>query len=143
MSKKTQTTQTVSDAEYLSRASLSGNVLIKKAVESRMYSNERENGTTAVILAVLASGGLEKSVTIEDFATRYAAVKDGSFKCDAWKVLEKQYAKIPSNRSADPAKKIGPVVTGLIREGKAGMLKGFDVALIGTQDLRAAFGYKF
>jgi hypothetical protein len=134
----------IDSSEYLRRASLSGNPLIKAAVETRLYENGRENGTTAVLLAILATGNVADKVTsIEVFADLYKALKDESFKADSWLRLEKIYGKIPGNRSSNPAKKIGPVVTGLIREGKAGSLKGFAVEKIGTESLRKTFGFSF
>ena len=131
---------------YLARARLSGNPLLKANSATRIYTNERENGTTAILLAILGTikGVLEKSriVSVSEFAEAFATLRAGNFAADSWKRAEKNYSRIGGN-SGSIAKKIGPVVTGLIREGKSGLLAGFDPAKIATAEVRGIVGYKY
>ena len=131
---------------YLARARLSGNPLLKANAETKIYTNERANGTTAILLAILGTikGVVEKSriVSVSEFAEAFAALRSGNFSAETWKRAEKNYSKIGGN-SGSIVKKIGPVVTGLIREGKSGLLSGFDPAKIATPEARAIVGYKY
>ena len=80
-------------SSYLSRSRLSGNPLLKANAETKIYANERANGTTAILLAVLGSikGVIEKSriVSVSEFAEAFAALRSGNFAADSWKRAEK------------------------------------------------------
>lgn len=131
---------------YLSRARLSGNPLLKSNAESKVYANPRVNGTSAILLAILGSiDGVRDTarlVTVAEFTSAFAALRSGNFAADSWARAEKNYSRIGGN-SGSIAKKIGPVVTGLIREGKNGLLAGFDPKGIADEATRAIIGYKY
>ena len=131
--------------DYLNRAQLSGNPLLIANKLSRIYSNSRVNGTTSIILAVLSSAGAaeNKSGTVKAslLADGLKVLREKSFDVSPWKTLKTNYAKIGGN-SSSPEKKLGPVVSGLIREVKAGNLIAFDIKSISDVNTRKLFGYK-
>lgn len=132
--------------DYISRARLSGNPLLKANAESRVYANERENGTTLTLLGVIGSidGVREKArvVSISEVSDALKALRASAFDSDSWKRTEKAY-KAFGGTSASPAKKIGPVVIGLIRESKSGLIAGIDPSALSSAKAREALGYSY
>lgn len=135
--------------DYLSRSSLKGNPLLKANAEinekgERLYSNNRENGTTAILLALLSASGSKGKIAYKsDYEAGRKALTSENFKNSFWIRLEKLYKGIPGNRSASPALKLGPVVSGLNRELSSGSINGFDISAIGSESLRKEFGFNF
>ena len=130
--------------DYLNRAQLSGNPLLVSNKETRVYSNSRINGTTSIILAVLAVAGAAQG---KDGTVKASVLEDGlrtlrekAFDVSPWKALKTNYSKIGGN-SSSPEKKIGPVVSGLIREIRNGNLVGFSVREISNSETRKLFGF--
>ena len=130
---------------YLAAATKSGNPLLVSNKGTRVYSNSRINGTTSILLAVLRTAGdVDKDGTVR--ADRLEAglkiLREKSFDVSPWKALKTNYSKIGGS-SSSPEKKIGPVVTGLIREIRNGNLVAFDIKSISDVETRKLFGYKF
>jgi hypothetical protein len=133
----------LNDKEYVDRSSRSGSPLIKGNVETRKYANSRVNGTTLVILAALAANSTtKKDATVEDYAAGIAKLVRDNYGNPEWKNLEKNWHR-GTNKSADPSKKIGPVLKGLAREIKTGALVGFSVAEIADAETRKLFGFSW
>ena len=134
------------EVSYLKRASLSGNPLLKTNAATRVYENDRVNGTSFILLGVIGAiaGIKEKTriVTGEEFKAAFTALRNVAFKEDTYRAVEKNYSRFGGN-SSSPEKKIGPVVTGLIREVKNGNLSGFNPEKIGSIEARSALGYKY
>ena len=129
---------------YLARAQLSGNPLLVSNKGTRVYSNSRINGTTSIILAVLKTAGdVDKDGTVKASVLEdgLKILRDKAFNVPQWKTLKTNYAKIGGN-SSSPEKKLGPVVSGLIREIKNGNLIAFDIKGISDSETRKLFGYK-
>ena len=130
---------------YLARAQLSGNPLLVSNKGTRIYSNSRINGTTSILLAVLRTAGdvVDKAgmVRADYLEAGLKILREKSFDVSPWKTLKTNYAKIGGN-SSSPEKKLGPVVSGLIREIKAGNLLAFDIKGISDSETRKLFGYK-
>ena len=130
--------------DYLSRAQLSGNPLLIANKLSRIYSNSRTNGTTSILLAVLSAAGAaeDKSGTVKASVLEAGLkiLRDKAFNVSAWKALKTNYSKIGGN-SSSPEKKLGPVVSGLIREVKNGNLIAFDIRGISDSETRKLFGF--
>ena len=130
--------------DYLNRAQLSGNPLLIANKLSRIYSNSRVNGTTSIILAVLSTAGAtsDKSGTVKAslLENGLKVLRDKAFNVPQWKTLKTNYSKIGGN-SSSPEKKLGPVVTGLIREIRNGNLVGFSVREISDSETRKLFGF--
>ena len=143
--KETSKVSLVSEKEYNARYNLSGNPLLKGDVEGRLYSNERINGTTKIVLAALAANKAllsKKSATVEEYAEGIKKLLSDNFGNDDWKRLEELYNG-GSNRSTSPAKKINPVLRALRREGENGLIRGFAIDRIGDEAIRKAFGFTF
>jgi len=133
----------ISEKDYKTKANRSGDPLLISNSESRLYSNDRVNGTTLVLLAALsASGKKEKKIDIENFKIGVKVLKSDNYGNAVYKNLEKNYNR-GSNRSSDPAKKISPVLSALISRGNNGFLKGFAVDKIGDEATRKVFGFSF
>ena len=130
--------------DYLNRAQLSGNPLLIANKLSRIYSNSRINGTTSIILAVLSAAGAaeDKSGTVraDRLENGLKILREKAFNVSPWKTLKANYTKIGGN-SSSPEKKLGPVVSGLIREVKAGNLIAFDIRGISDSETRKLFGF--
>ena len=130
--------------DYLNRAQLSGNPLLIANKLSRIYSNSRINGTTSIILAVLSTAGAtsDKSGTVKAslLENGLKILRDKAFDLPPWKALKTNYSKIGGN-SSSPEKKLGPVVSGLIREVKNGNLIAFDIRGISDSETRKLFGF--
>ena len=142
--KATNVATTKTDAEYLERAGRKGNPLILRNSASRVYSNARANGTTGIILAALAaSGGKGPEYSGEEFIAGVSALSRDSFGNSDWKRLEAKYGAIKGNRSSNPALKLGPVTSALVREVKAGYLRAFNAAGIADRETRALFGFGY
>ena len=141
---KTENVATKSDAEYLARAQRKGNPLILRNSASRVYSNARPNGTTGIILAALAASGAKgPEYSGEEFISGVAALSRDSFGNPDWRRLETKYSAIKGNRSSNPALKLGPVTSALVREVKSGFLRAFNAAEIADRETRALFGFNY
>jgi len=142
--KKPEKKSLVSDKVYSDTADKSGNPLIAENVSTRLYSNERVNGTTLIILAALSAleAKEKKTYSIIDFENGIKAIKANSFNNPAWKRLEANY-KRGDNRSTSPVKKLNPVLSGLLRAGKNGLIKGFKADGIADIETRKVFGFNF
>ena len=130
---------------YLAAATKSGNPLLVSNKGTRIYSNSRINGTTSILLAVLKTAGdVDKDGTVKasSLENGLKILREQAFNVSSWKTLKANYAKIGGN-SSSPEKKLGPVVSGLIREVKAGNLIAFDIKGISDSETRKLFGYKF
>ena len=133
-----------SDSEYLARAQRKGNPLILRNSASRVYSNARPNGTTGIILAALAaSNGKGPEFSGEEFIAGVSALSRDNFGNPDWRRLEAKYSAIKGNRSSNPALKLGPVSSALVREVKAGYLRAFNAANIADKETRALFGFGY
>lgn len=124
-------------------ATRSGSPLLKGAIESRLYENDRVNGTTLIVIAALAASESEKGKKVFGLFEFDKGIKALTAKGSAfWTRLENNWNR-GDNRSASPAKKIGPVLTGLKREIKNGYIKGFDASGIADEATRKVFGFDF
>ena len=141
---KTLTNDVNAIKNYLSRAQLSGNPLLVSNKGTRIYSNSRINGTTSIILAVLSAAGAaeDKSGTVKAslLENGLKILRDKAFNVSQWKTLKTNYSKIGGN-SSSPEKKLGPVVTGLIKEIRNGNLIAFDIKGISDSETRKLFGF--
>ena len=142
--KNTEKTTVDTIKNYLAAATKSGNPLLVSNKNSRIYSNSRINGTTSIILAVLSAGestvdksGIVKASFLE---SGLKVLREKAFNVPQWKTLKTNYSKIGGN-SSSPEKKLGPVVTGLIREIRNGNLVGFSVKEISDSETRKLFGF--
>ena len=143
--KNTEKTNVDTIKNYLAAATKSGNPLLVSNKNSRIYANSRTNGTTSIILAVLSTAGAtsDKSGTVKAslLENGLKVLRDKAFNVPQWKALKTNYSKIGGN-SSSPEKKLGPVVSGLIREIRNGNLIAFDIRGISDSETRKLFGYK-
>ena len=138
---------------YENFARRSGEVILCSNEETRLYSDTRVNGTTAIILAAIAASGnaekAEKIVTPETFrkGADILLSEKGEERYEGRRIPKNRFFelllsnwKTIGGSSRHPVLKIGVVLNPL--RNRDSYLRGFDVANIADAKTRELFGFK-
>jgi len=132
----------VGDEDYLKDSGANGNPLLKANAGDRLYSNDRINGTTTVLLGILSELNTpsKKVYTLSELRSARDSVKASNFLSPSWKRIESEYKRY-GGTSKSPVFKLSPVVSSLISKGA--YLSGIDLSRVSSPEVRKVFGFSF
>ena len=138
----------VDDKEFKDTRSKSGNPFLVSNVATRLYENERENGSTAIFLGILSFvpeilKGEKRILDADDLDVALKTARERKFEGDGWKRLSAIYDTLGAAKWARVTTKIGAVYNPVKAGIRTGFYRGVNVERLASKELRAKLGYTF